>query len=110
MVVKGQLWQGPLPHPEALIRYNDAQPGAADRIIKMAEKEQRHRHFVEKLIGIANVLAEYFGLALAAALFGGIAWGGFQLIQHGYQATGISTIISAILGPLVTFLLERRKH
>lgn len=98
-----------MPHPEALIRYNDAQPGAADRIIKMAEKEQGHRHFVEKLIGSANIIAEYFGLALAAALFGGIAYLGFQLIQKGYPATGVTALTGAILGPLVTFLSERRK-
>lgn len=32
--------KGPLPTPESLLHYDQVCPGAADRIIKMAEKEQ----------------------------------------------------------------------
>lgn len=33
--------QGPLPLPEDLMKYNQVCPGAAERIIKMAENEQK---------------------------------------------------------------------
>ena len=39
--------QGPLPAPEDLQRYDQLLPGAAERIIKMAEMEQQHRHVQE---------------------------------------------------------------
>lgn len=42
---------GPLPPPGILEQYERIQPGTADRIIKMAEAEQRHRQTMqEKLI------------------------------------------------------------
>ena len=37
-------YSGPLPPPDALIKYNQATPNAAERIISMAEKEMMHRH------------------------------------------------------------------
>lgn len=35
---------GPLPDPEDFRRYEETLPGAADRILKIAEIEQTHRH------------------------------------------------------------------
>ena len=37
------IFQGPLPHPEILAKYDSILPGAAERILVMAEKEQNHR-------------------------------------------------------------------
>ncbi len=37
-------YSGPLPTPEAFQKYNEVQPDAADRIIRMAEKEQQIRN------------------------------------------------------------------
>ena len=39
-----QIRSGPLPDPEAIAAYERALPGAADRIFRMAEREQEHRH------------------------------------------------------------------
>ena len=40
---------GPLPHPSTLEGYEVICPGAADRIISMAEEALRHRNEMEKL-------------------------------------------------------------
>ena len=42
------LSEGPLPHPEAFRSYDETLSGAADRILKMAEKQQSHRHAQER--------------------------------------------------------------
>lgn len=39
---------GPLPDPRSLERYRDLIPNGAERIMAMAEREQRHRHDMEK--------------------------------------------------------------
>lgn len=44
-----EYWNGPLPHPDILIRYNDAAPNGADRILKMAERQEEHRIRQEEL-------------------------------------------------------------
>ena len=41
-------WSGPYPPPDLLRGYEDVLPGSADRIISMAERQQEHRHDLEK--------------------------------------------------------------
>ena len=48
---------GPLPSPNILAEYDRQVPGAADRIIYMAEKEQQHRHEQESRVNEANINA-----------------------------------------------------
>ena len=42
--VTEEAWLGPLPNPDDFQRYEDTEPGAANRILTMAENEQRHNH------------------------------------------------------------------
>ncbi len=52
-VVRAEIqmsFQGPIPPPEILAKYNDAVEGAADRIIGMAERQQEHRIELEKTV------------------------------------------------------------
>jgi uncharacterized membrane protein len=98
-------FHGPLPPPSILRGYDEISPGAADRIISMAEREQAHRHSWEQralsaerwysmvgllagwttamaLAGGAVVAAAYdqpvVGGALAAASATGMVW---KLVQ-----------------------------
>lgn len=41
-------WAGPYPPPDLLRGYEDVLPGSADRIISMAERQQEHRHSLER--------------------------------------------------------------
>jgi uncharacterized membrane protein len=41
------LHQGPLPHPAVLKQYDDVVPGAAERIMRMAEQQAQHRQDLE---------------------------------------------------------------
>ena len=43
-----EAFSGPLPPPDVLERYNSIAPGAADRIITMAEEETTHRRKLEQ--------------------------------------------------------------
>ena len=43
VVEKIVAFSGPLPNPEAFEKYDQALPGAADRILRMAENEQKIR-------------------------------------------------------------------
>jgi uncharacterized membrane protein len=44
LFIESQIRTGPLPSPAEIGEYERILPGTADRIIKMAEKEQSHRH------------------------------------------------------------------
>lgn len=45
-----QSYEGPLPHPDLMEKYEKIQQGAANRILSMAEKEQEHRHTIDNQI------------------------------------------------------------
>ena|SRR5579863_439249 len=62
-----EVYAGPLPHPEHLDQFERTLPGAADRILIMAEQEQTHRHTWEQRELGSSILTERIGL------FGGIA-------------------------------------
>jgi uncharacterized membrane protein len=47
-VVKAARYSGPLPRPEDLKVYNEIIPNAAERILRMAEENAKHRHQLEK--------------------------------------------------------------
>ena len=51
-----QQFTGPIPPPNILEEYDRIHPGSADRIIKMAENEQLHRHAIEKQIVDAEIV------------------------------------------------------
>lgn len=48
LMVMTELYSGPIPPPRAMKEYETILPGAADRIISMAEKQQMHRMELEK--------------------------------------------------------------
>ena len=43
-------YSGPIPEPDTFRRYEEVLPGAADRILIMAEKEQNSRHKINDKI------------------------------------------------------------
>ena len=58
-------FSGPIPPPNLLKKYDDALPGAADRILSMAEKEQSHRHLSEDKQVDAASRDSFLGLLFA---------------------------------------------
>jgi uncharacterized membrane protein len=50
MVEIGASYSGPLPLPQQLQGYEEIVPGAADRIIRMAEKQSAHRIEIESKV------------------------------------------------------------
>lgn len=100
-MIEANMWQGPLPQPEHLERFNAVVPGAAERIIAMAERQQAHRitledHAVKEqltqsgrgqifglIIGVGGIaLAAYLGhlgFHTAAGSVGGITLSGLAI-------------------------------
>lgn len=60
-----QYYSGPLPPPDALIRYNEAVPSAAERIIQMAEKEMEHRQEMERKMMKSRIRTAYISIVFA---------------------------------------------
>lgn len=101
---------GPLPPPEALERYNQILPGAADRIIKMAESQHDHRQELEKTAVKANVAAQKTGLWLGFIVAMTAICGGIWLASHGKSGAGVTSIIAALAALVGVFVYGKMQQ
>ncbi len=90
--VKGSIriqqtkFNGPLPSPEMMKQYEGILPGAADRIVTMAEKQSEHRQEMEKIVTKAETRDSLLGV-LSGFLLGVLMIGGgiyLAIIGHSY--------------------------
>ena len=100
-------FSGPLPPPAALAKYEEIQPGAADRIISMAEKEQSHR-IAAQTEGSKRGFSllsrgQFFGFITALLAIGA----GIMAIYKGLQWCAIAFALLPAL--LVGFFLFRKE-
>jgi uncharacterized membrane protein len=95
---KGEIFVGPIPSPELLAKYNKIIPNAADRILKMAEKQQDHRHHLEKVVIESNIKRSNRGLILGFVLTLVFGISGVNLILNGKSTDGFVLT----LAPLAT--------
>lgn len=98
-IVAGQ-WSGPLPPPAALEQFERSAPGAADRILGMAEREEDHRHNQEQAMLRSDAQARSRGQWMAFLVAFVIIVGGIWLIYKGKQWEGLV----AVLTPLATII------
>lgn len=105
-----QHYSGPLPQPESLAQYDQIVPGAAERIIKMAEKEMEHRHRVEDSMTRSAIRSTFLGIIFAfmsvLILSGSVVYAlyrGFDTVA-GYIAVGS---IAAVAGVFIFFKAKK---
>lgn len=99
---------GPLPTPDVLKEYDVALPGAAERIMIMAEKEQEHRHNFDNKCRETDSRDSLLGIVFALILGLGTLVAGVFIALEIPSATGAisGTImgISGIASIVATFL------
>jgi len=102
------VWQGPLPSPESLARFNQVVPGAAERMIRMAEKQQDHRMALETKVSTEQISqsarGQYFALLISLAI---LVVGTFA-IYSGYPGSGATIVTSTIIGMAYVFITGKR--
>ncbi len=101
--IKSQLlkqnFQGPIPPPELLAGYDQIVPGAAERIISLAENETSHRHMMEQKALDAEIagLKSEAGDTRIGQVFGLII-GLTTVIAGTYAATNGAPITGGVIG------------
>lgn len=105
---EAEFFEGPLPHPGILAEYDRVCPGAASRILAMAESQSQHRQELERLVVLSNCRSQDRGPILGFLLAAGaISLGGF-LILHGKEVSGLVALIGALVAVVVPFLYGKR--
>jgi uncharacterized membrane protein len=107
--IRAQTFSGPLPPPDLLDAYERTMPGLADRIVKMAEKEQSERLLRERS---TNTVAGWLqiGGQLGALVLSGVAiLTGYNLLMADKSLAGFTFFLSAAAA-LVGTAMYRHKH
>ena len=101
-VAQSITFKGPLPPPALYREYEEILPGMAERLMKMAESEQSHRHDWEKRITSYSakeiIRGQWMGLVLAlcafAAAIGCVYWG-YPWVAIVFGGASLASILTA---------------
>lgn len=98
------MYSAPLPEASQFAQYNQVVDGAGDRIIAMAEKQARHRQFIEKWSIVGDQIRALFGLlaGLIVAIAG--LGGAVFLILNDKEWAGSfmgATTLASIVGSFI---------
>lgn len=104
-----QTYSGPIPPPQMLAEYEAVQPGFADRIISMAEKEQANRHLLENKAVDGAIKKDARGQHYALMTSFGVLGGGSFLIYTGHDWAGVTLCAGALTGLAYIFVSGNRK-
>jgi uncharacterized membrane protein len=102
-------WSGPLPPPAALEQFERASPGAADRILRMAEREEQHRHRLEQEMQRSDSKIRSRGQIMAFVLALMVIGGGVWLIDRGRNWEGLVAILAPVATLIGLFLYNQER-
>jgi uncharacterized membrane protein len=108
--IQAATFSGPLPPPDALERYNQILPGAAERIIAMAETQHNHRLGLEKHVVHSNVEAQRLGTVLGFIVAMTVVIGGMYLVHEGKSGEGLAAILTALASLVGVFLYSKHEQ
>lgn len=102
--------QGPLPKPSDLHEYDVVVPGAAERIIKMAEEQAKHRQDLERSVIQSDIRDGRTGLFLGFIIGIVAILGGAYCIAQGHSIAGGILGGSAVPGLTAVFVYGSRQR
>lgn len=106
----GVSYSGPIPPPEMLRGYEEILPGAMDRILAMAERQESHRHSLESASVLGNLDAQRTGQYIAGTVvILGMGIGAF-LISTGKDIAGFTAMLTPLGIAAGLFLVGRAKQ
>ncbi|PIT87868.1 MAG: hypothetical protein COU31_00865 [Candidatus Magasanikbacteria bacterium CG10_big_fil_rev_8_21_14_0_10_40_10] len=110
MIEISQMWSAPLPPPNLFKQYEEVLPGLGDRITTMAEKNQKHRISMERLMLWGETSLNVLGLLLSFLI---VVLGmllGVYLIIKDKSIEGFLSILTplGIMGG--AFILQKRRE
>lgn len=106
--IAATAYAGPIPDANQLSKYEQACPGAADRIIAMAEKQSSHRQEIEKIIVQSNSKSSIMGVIFAFLIGLSTVIGGIILAFNGREISGSFIGSAGLVGLVSVFIYGTR--
>jgi uncharacterized membrane protein len=96
-MVTGEMYSGPLPHPDILRKFEEVSPGAAKMILAKFEQQSDHRRDLESRVVRSNIRQADTGQWMAFGLLGTIIVGGLLLANSGRDLVGFGIIVTSVI-------------
>ena len=109
VIVRSEIFSGPLPHPEVFAMYEQILPGSADRILKMAEGQSLHRQFLEKKVVGGEYFRANIGLFFGFIIGMTVIIGGLMMIYFEKEWQGFILLVGGI-GSLAGIFVVGKKQ
>lgn len=107
-IAVSEQFSGPMPHPRHLREYDDILPGAAERILSMAEMNLAHNIAIDQKMSNAEVADRKLGMILGASTFALLILGAFgSLFVTANPVVPGLFLGAAALGGVVAFIKGR---
>jgi len=106
---QGEIYQGPLPDPEMLEKYKNADPSFPERIVKMAEEQNAADVGIKKSFSFSNTVIPILGQIFTFLLSAGSLCTCLYLAEKGY-AGGAIAAIAAGFAPIIINALKGFKQ
>ena len=103
-------FKGPLPPPEMLAEYENALPGAADRIIKMAEKSLDHNCSISVQAQCDEKEDRKLGLKLGLAALCVLTTGAVICALYGHELFAGGLVLAEVAGVVAHFITGRSSN
>lgn len=108
VVTHHRQFSGPLPPPSMLEAYDKVVPGAAERILTMAESEAKHRHNIENSLIKAESREIHLGQIFALIIGLTAILSGTYAATHGAPLAGTLIGAGGVIGLVTVFILGRK--
>jgi uncharacterized membrane protein len=103
-------FSGPIPPPAMLAQYNEVIPNGAERIMTMAEQQQKHRHVLEHKAVHSNATDQRLGVVLGFVGMMVVAGLGAWLVWLGKDIAGAAALVASVGAPVSAFIYGRRRQ
>lgn len=109
-VLSQAIWNGPLPPPAVLKQYDEVNTGLAERIVASMEREQSHRHDMDRSLLSAHRSLYARGQFIAAFVVVTCLILGFLLGYNGQTTAAVAFVTGGVSQVILAFLGIRQER
>ncbi len=108
-VVQQKFYQGIIPPPESMEHYDRINPGFANRILQLTEKESAHRHKMEKRIVGLSFFTTMLGQVAALGSVLVVCYLCYFAFDKGFASDAKWIAVSVLVSIASVFLYKRKQ-
>jgi uncharacterized membrane protein len=108
--IRGEIFQGPFPDPEMLMRYKNADSSFPERIVKMAEKHNYADVGIKKSFIFSNTVIPILGQIFTFLLGAGSLYTCLYLANKGLTGGAIAAVVAGFAPIIINALKSFRQN